>query len=124
VKGKSLSESLIDDKGTVAFSNLFVRRQNNRANYTFWLWSPRPLDDLLIEPDMPKLDILLTDDGGEIQLNGKKLDVYKTIPLKQGWNQLLVSVPGNNTDSGIQLICENNPAYIKQLQTSLQNPDR
>jgi beta-galactosidase len=122
-KGKSLSESLIDAKGTVDLSNLFVRTQNNRKNYTLWLWSPRPLDDLLIEPDMPKLDIALSSDDGEVRLNGKKLDSHKTIPLKQGWNQLVFSVAGNKNISGIQFICENNLNFVRQLQTSLQNPN-
>ncbi|MDR1610152.1 MAG: glycoside hydrolase family 2 [Candidatus Symbiothrix sp.] len=119
MKGKSLSESLIDVKGAVDLSNLFEKKQNNRKNYNLWLWSPRPLDDLLIEPDMPKLDIVFTSDNGEIRLNGKKLDSYRTIPLKQGWNQLIFSVPENKNISGIQFICENNPTFVKQLQTSL-----
>jgi beta-galactosidase len=123
-KGKTLSESLIDAKGTVNLSNLFVSNQDNRKHYTLWLWSPRPLDDLLIEPDMPQMDIVLTSSNEEIKLNGAKLDSYKTAPLKQGWNQVLISVPDNTAISEIQLVCENNVDFVKQLQTSLQNPNK
>ena len=122
--GKSLSESLINKKGVIELPNLFVRDQNNRKNYSLWLWSPRPLDNLLIEPNIPKLDIVLASDNGEISLNGKKLDSYNMIPLKQGWNQMIFSIPENATVSNVQFICENNPDFVKQLQTSLQNPNQ
>jgi beta-galactosidase len=123
-EGKTLSESLIDSTGIVNLSNLFVSRQDNKKNYSLWLWSPRPLDDLLIEPDMPQLDIVLASSNEEIKLNGAKLDSYKTAPLKQGWNQVVISVPDNARLSEIQFICGNNADFVKQLQTSLQNPNK
>ena len=121
--GKTLSESLIDDKGMVSTKNLFESRQNNRKNYSFWIYSPRPLDDLLIEPNMPKLDIVVKYKE-EVTLNRGRLESLKTIPLKQGWNQITISVPQNETGSYIQFVCENNKDFVKQLQTSLQNPNR
>jgi len=124
IKGKSLSESLIDNKGVIEFVNLFGQEQNNQKNYNLWLWSPRPLDDLLIEPDMPKLDIVWKNDNGKIRLNGKNLDSHNTIPLKQGWNNLIFTISGNATISNVQFICENNPDFVKQLQTSLQNSNQ
>ncbi|MDD2315575.1 MAG: hypothetical protein PHE44_12490 [Proteiniphilum sp.] len=33
-------------------------RRGNQTLYNFMVWSPRDLDDLLIEPDMPKLDVI------------------------------------------------------------------
>jgi len=122
--GKKLSESLIDSKGYVQFANLFVNNENNKKNYSFWVYSPRPLYDLLIEPNMPKLDIVIAGDRNEIKLNGTKLDSYKTIPLKQGWNQISVSVPNNENVDNIQFVCENNANFVGQLQTSLQNPNK
>jgi beta-galactosidase len=73
---KQFSNSLIDARGEVQLSNLLVNNQDNRNNYSLWVYSPRPLDDLLIEPDMPKLDIV-TSGKEEIKLNGKKLESYK-----------------------------------------------
>jgi beta-galactosidase len=124
IGGKTLSESLIDAQGTVNLSNLFVNNRDNKKIYNLWLWSPRPLDDLLIEPDMPKLNIVLTSSNEEIQLNGAKLDSYKTIPLKQGWNQIVLSVPNNSSISKVQFACENNANFVSQLQTSFRNPNK
>ena len=121
--GKKLSESLIDNKGYVSIANLFENRRDNKKSYSFWLWSPRPLDDLLIEPNMPKLDIITSGQQGEIGLNGTKLGSLKTIPLNQGWNQISISVPINADISNIRFVCENNANFVSQLKTSLQNPN-
>ena len=121
--GKSLSESLVDGNGNVDIRNLFENRQNNRKVYSFWIYSPRPLDDLLIEPNMPKLDIV-AENNQSISLNGKRLASLKTIPLNQGWNEIAISVPSNETTRGIRFVCENNAGFVRQLQTSLQNPNK
>jgi len=118
---KQLSESLMDAQGIVQLSNLLVSRTDGRKKYSLWVYSPRPLDDLLIEPDMPKLDIAVPAGHGEIQLNSKKLESYKEVPLKQGWNQLVISLPDNTDVSDIQFACINHPEFIKQLQTSLSH---
>ncbi|GHT46613.1 beta-galactosidase [Bacteroidia bacterium] len=115
---KQLAKSLIDAQGEVQLSNLLVNNQDNRNNYSLWVYSPRPLDDLLIEPDMPKLDMVVNG-RADIRLNSKKLESLKEIPLKQGWNQLIISLPNNAGVSTIQFVCANHPEFIKQLQTSL-----
>ncbi|MDR0573537.1 MAG: glycoside hydrolase family 2 [Tannerella sp.] len=122
--GRKLSESLIDAQGNVNLSDLFVSNRNNRNNYRFWLWSPRPLDDLLVEPDMPKLDIVLTDNEAILRLNGKRLNDYQSIPLKQGWNQLEISVPLKNNLSGIRFVCANVNNFVTQLKTSFDKDGR
>ena len=121
ISEKQLSESLIDAQGFVQLSNLLVNRTDGRKNYSLWVYSPRPLDDLLIEPNMPKLDISVPNSQGEVRLNGKKLESHKELPLKQGWNQLVITFSGNADASTIQFICANQPEFIKQLQTSLSH---
>ncbi|GHT79052.1 beta-galactosidase [Bacteroidia bacterium] len=118
---KKLSESLMDANGFVQLSNLLLSRTDGKKNYSLWVYSPRPLDDLLIEPDMPKLDISAPAGVGEIRLNGKKLDSYKELPLKQGWNQFIISYPNNVDVSAVQFVCSNRPEFIKQLQTALSH---
>jgi beta-galactosidase len=119
IKGKKHSESLIDANGYVKLSDLFATNHDNRKNYSFHVWSPRPLDDLLIEPDMPKLDIVLVNEDEEIRLNGFRLDSYRAIPLKQGWNQLVISVPDNGKLENIRFVCDNKAGFVHQLKTSL-----
>ncbi|MDR2844452.1 MAG: glycoside hydrolase family 2, partial [Candidatus Symbiothrix sp.] len=122
-EGKKLSEKLMDEKGAINTGNLFEKSSGNFKEYGFWLWSPRPLDDLLIEPDMPKLDMeLISGNDSELLLNGTKLNALKTLPLKQGWNQIVIKIPGKEKISSIRFICENNPAFISQLKTDFQNP--
>jgi beta-galactosidase len=113
---KQTAKSLIDAQGEVQLSNLLVNNQDNRNNYSLWIYSPRPLDDLLIEPNMPKLDIVASGKE-EIKLNGKKLESYKELPFKQGWNQLIISLPNNADVSSIRFVCENNKDFIGQLKT-------
>jgi beta-galactosidase len=55
----------------------------------FWVWSPRPLDDLLIEPDMPKLDLRLN--NNKLLLNNQLLAQTTELPLKQGWNHFMIN---------------------------------
>jgi beta-galactosidase len=122
-EGKKLSEALIDGEGYVETANLFGDNRDNRKTYRFWVWSPRPLDNLLIEPDMPKLDLVVSSERADIRLNRARLESLKTIPLKQGWNQIQVSIPGNADLKNIRFVCENNNGFVRQLKTSLQNPD-
>ena len=81
-------------------------QQNAAAYMSFWVWSPRALDDLLIEPDMPKLDLVGgADDAYKVWLNGSLVaeqqrvgplspDEFRaaTLPMQQGWNHFLVKV--------------------------------
>jgi len=126
--GKKISDMLIDDKGFVKTDNLFETRRDNKTTYSFWLWSPRDLDDLLIEPDMPKLDLLVKPEKCEFRLGNSQIEIKngacKTLPLKQGWNRISVSVPDKDKSSlSLQFKCENKPAFVKQLKTAFNNPD-
>jgi beta-galactosidase len=123
VEGRKLSDNLIDAQGYVKIANLFSSRQNNRNTYRLWVWSPRSLDDLLIEPNMPELDIAVEDEAANITLNGKRLNSLKTVPMKQGWNQVTISLPNASTASGIRFVCGNNAGFVSQLKTSFNNPD-
>ncbi|MDR1408652.1 MAG: membrane dipeptidase [Tannerella sp.] len=123
VHGKTLSESLIDDRGYMDPNNLFVRNSNNRKEYACWIYSPRPLDNLLIEPNIPKLDIEIAQDDAAIWLNGAACESTKALPLKQGWNRFAILLPNQAAPQKIRFVCENSATFVGQLQTSLQNPD-
>jgi len=88
----------------------------------FWIWSPRALDDLLIEPNMPKLDVIISPSAGaKIRLNNQLLDGWKELPLKQGWNHFVIEVNGNHT---VQFQCLNKNDFLPQLKASVYNPGR
>ena len=88
----------------------------------FWIWSPRALDDLLIEPNMPKLDVnVLPAAGVKIRLNNQLLDGWKELPLKQGWNHFIIEASGNHT---VQFSCLNKNDFLPQLKASVYNPGK
>lgn len=74
----------------------------NAVSYmSFWVYSPRSLVNLLIEPDMPAFDMQLNTTGAaRVILNGKVLlpltpehtggYTIKNLPLEKGWNHLLI----------------------------------
>lgn len=135
VIGKAVNE------GTFDFNqmNLSGGNSNTAVYMSFWLWSPRPLDDLLIEPDMPKLDLVAgADDACKIWLNGNLIHEHfairplnvgdikcKNLPLKQGWNHFLVKVAqgGGQWAFGAKLNCSNYE-FMAQLKAALENPDQ
>jgi hypothetical protein len=78
---------------------------NNAVAYiSFWMYSPRSLSNLLLEPDMPKLDIYIgADDGYQVFLNNNlikenirvgdftdKGQAIKALPLEKGWNHFVI----------------------------------
>ncbi len=113
---------------------------DNAAVYvSFWLWSPRPLDNLLLEPDMPKLDLIGgADDGYKVWLNGSLLAQNnrtgpmvmgmiecKALAMKQGWNHFLVKVVqgGGGWQFAARLNCSDYK-YMAQLKAAAENPDQ
>src|SRR5690606_39914441 len=89
--GSKIAETLISKDGTLHIENLQPVRRGNQTLYNFMVWSPRDLDDLLIEPDMPKLDVIIQPaEQGELFINRHKIEgsngQFLTVPLKQEWN--------------------------------------
>jgi hypothetical protein len=80
--------------------------ENAYAYLAIWIKSPKPLNDLLSEPNLPKVSFTYgSDDGCQVWLNGKLLQSHERIGplnpeafninpllLKLGWNQLVIKV--------------------------------
>ena len=95
-------------EGVFDFKNGLVRgpQVNAFAYVAIWIKSPKPLNDLLSEPNLPKLSFTYgSDDGCELWLNGERLathdrsgplapEMFSQNPLllKLGWNQLVIRV--------------------------------
>lgn len=94
--------------GVFDFKNGLVDgpQENAFAYVAVWIKSPKPLNDLLSEPNLPKLSFIYgSDDGCQVWLNGELLASHERIGpldpnmfsqnpllLKLGWNQLVVKV--------------------------------
>ena len=73
---------------------------------SFWLFSPRSLTDLLIEPNIPRLDLHYTvDDCLGVYVNGRRVtdgfdhadapnqpNALRGLPLEKGWNHIVLKV--------------------------------
>jgi hypothetical protein len=102
---------------------------------SFWMLSPRSLDNLLLEPNVPRLDLdLQTADAVEVWLNGKS--VLKNpgatasrplsaqgLPLQQGWNHFLIRfVHGKGEDKLQAKLTGSQPDFLNDLKSALQKP--
>jgi beta-galactosidase len=100
---------------------------------SMWVFSSKSLDNLLLEPNMPKVDLKLhTGNAVELFLNGKS--ILKTpaggdtaqasaLPLQQGWNNLLVRlVHGKGADKLKAELVSTQPEFLRELKSSLQKP--
>lgn len=106
---------------------------NSVVYLSFWVQSPRSLDNLLIEPNVPKLDIAFqARDGLDLFLNGKSVAVRTSgddtaiasgLPLQQGWNHFLVKLMHKSGDDTFAAkLMSSDPALLEALHSALQKP--
>jgi hypothetical protein len=108
---------------------------DNAATYlSFWLMSPRSLDNLLLEPNVPKLDLQLqTDDSVQVWLNGKSVPtgpgaaagsiLASGLALQQGWNNVLLHVEHAQGDDKFQAeLVSSQPDFLNDLKSAMQKP--
>jgi beta-galactosidase len=116
----------------IDFSN--AKKEGATASQDFWVQSPRSLEDLLIEPNIPVVNMELSA-GNAVQvwlndtmiIKSPGVDKEKTtanaLKLHQGWNHFLIRVTGNG---GIwpfagKLTCSQ-PGFLGQLESAFEKP--
>lgn len=101
-------------------------------SFTFYAFSPRPLDDLLIEPNVPKLTLIVKGKQVALAINDKDLpaknanrheSTFIELPLKQGWNKLTVKIGPDRNDFNGWFKCDNNKEYMPLMKASYINPE-
>jgi len=107
-------------------------RENRRQSvyFSFWLYSSRSLSDLLIEPDMPSLDMLLeTQNPVSFWLNEKSVNTstatgsevkVPNLLLEKGWNHLILRMDkrSESTRLGVRFHSADN-AFMKKMLSSV-----
>ena len=112
---------------------VFKNEKDGISYLGFWVFSPRPLDDLLIEPNVPKLDVEVNSPGGaKIWLNNKPVGDFsdsnktfcKELPLQQGWNYFLIKTNTKDESYSVRFQSLNRPEFLSLLKGSFSNPDQ
>lgn len=129
-----------DEKQIMDFNKMGLPGPNlNCAAYiSFWIYSPRPLDQLLAQPNVPRVDMIAgADDSMKLWLNGNVLtEEYAThplnieqhrltgLPLKQGWNHFLVKVVQGwgEWQFAARIQCTD-PVFLSEMRSSVESPD-
>lgn len=114
--------------------NLQGPNENAVAYLSFWVYSPRSLANLLAEPDMPRLDMLIgADDGYQVYLNRKLLSeslkqgglvkreqIIPALPLEKGWNHFLIKSIQLGGDWKIAVEFDsNNKNFIHEIKSQI-----
>ena len=128
-----------DNAGVFDFKNGMVRgdQENAYAYVAVWIKSSKPLNDLLSEPNLPKLSLTYgSDDGCEVFLNGELLASHKRVGplepegfsenpllLKLGWNQLVFKVvqAESNWQFAAKFGCSDIP-FLQKLEFAAEKP--
>jgi Glycosyl hydrolases family 2, sugar binding domain/Glycosyl hydrolases family 2, TIM barrel domain/Glycosyl hydrolases family 2 len=116
----------VNDEGFFDFGD------QQQATISLWVYSPRSLLDLLVEPDMPKVDMLIDKVKNTlVYINGnlvvekltsnqnKKLE---NLPLEQGWNHVVLQLNNMEGNGGMKTkirLESNNKVFLKQLKSSV-----
>jgi beta-galactosidase len=106
-----------------------IRQDDKIAYLSFWIFSPRSLVNLLVEPDMPKLNMKVEGqtevstymNGAAMTMNGKKLE---DMPLEKGWNHILLRFEkGTSREWRAKIQLESNSkVFFQQLKSSVAMP--
>lgn len=108
--------------------------------FSFWIRSPRALDDLLADgPDAPKFRMITyVAEKERVFLNGKELDprivhpadyrtmnIYEDMPLQKDWNHVLIKIASDRAEGAEPAtlavrIGSNSEEFLSQLETAVQ----
>jgi len=98
-------------------------QETGMVYFSFWMYSPRSLTDLLIEPDMPRMDMHVESAGAlSLQVNGKALstDNFEGLPLEKGWNHILLRLMPRNVDWSARVwFSSPDTEFLKEIKTTI-----
>ena len=122
----ALNRISTDDGKVKVAKNGKIDLPSSCREFSFWVYSPRSLVDLLAEPNMPVLD-MLSENKVELRLNGKDMaerskdgKTFTVLPLDKGWNRFTVKTDGARNVK-IHFECKNQPKFMKELLSSIEN---
>lgn len=109
----------------------FASARSEGASFSYmslWVYSPKSLDDLLLDPHLPTLSLHIAGAGAsQLWVGTKSVEMSQgasaPLLLRAGWNHLLLKVvlqPGSNE---IRLkVVSSQPDYLGQIRGASQKP--
>ena len=107
-------------------------REKQEVYLSFWLFSPRSLINLLVEPDIPKLNMVFENRNDfSLSINGiafnagvphTTANILENLPLEKGWNHILLkmaNLPGKRGWKTKIRFESNSGNYLSQLKSSV-----
>jgi beta-galactosidase len=84
----------------------------------FWLYSPRSLVNLLVEPDIPTVS-LTVQGSGDWQLRvGDSPAKPGALPLQKGWNRILIDIRKRTAGELKIRLSSDHPAFLSTLRSN------
>ena len=122
-----LSHSSISGHRYSAFDDRGVWHVQAASRLNFWLYSPRSLVNLLVEPDLPTLNMQVSgSDEWQLRVNGK-VAVHSSrpeaLPLQKGWNHLVLEIRHPNNQPLTVQLTSTVPAFLSTLRSAVNAPD-
>jgi len=123
---QSNSEGFLDLKKVKGIS-----QEAGELFLSFWVFSPRSMVNLLVEPDMPKLNIVIEGSFEKsVYVNGTLFategvsgkEKLENLPLEKGWNHIIVRTVRTSESQRWQTrisLQSNKEDYFKQLKSSV-----
>jgi hypothetical protein len=134
--GNVFWEDITNVDGVFDFSKMHFNgpTTNAIAYLSFWIYSPHSLTNLLLEPDLPRLDMYLNaDDGYQVYLNNNLIketmsaggltapaQVIKALPLEKGWNHFVIKAiqKGGDWNLSVGLDCDKKD-FLNEIKTQV-----
>ena len=128
-------QPVFSEDGTFNLARLGLRGSSDRAAVylSFWVASPRSLTDLLLEPNLPQVDLHITHRGAmQVWLNDElkrpsneigETATFAGLNLRQSWNHFLVKIaPTEGAWQFAANFTASQPDFLAQLDSALERP--
>lgn len=124
----------VDGKFDLNKMRLSGSSQNGVAYFSFWVQSPRSLEDLLLQPNLPRVALEVRLQGSvTVWLNGETVlceehssagtFTANALRLHAGWNHFLLAVQSAAGRPVLQAhFASSDPAFLSELDSVLQRP--
>ena len=133
--GTNRWQTVFAESGNLNLTQLGLSGSSDHAALYLSLWvsSPRSLTDLLIEPNLPLVDLHIAHRGAmQVWLNDElqrpsnedgRSTTFAGVGLRQGWNHFLVRVAHERGAWPFEVyFSASQPDFIAQLDSSLEKP--